>query len=122
MRIILLGIITISTLCFSAATITKGSKQRVNFDSKPIGAIIRIDGISTCQTPCSIRIKTSARNKFVTIEKDGYETMRLTMNSEFAEITVLSLLWDLGTTDFITGAAWEYTPYNYFFELNKNNN
>jgi len=106
-----------ASLLFGSASIIKGSTQNVTFDSKPDGAVVKIDGVKTCVTPCTVPIGNSSKNKMVTIEKKGYTTMNRTLNSEFAPVTILSIFWDLSTTDLVTGAAWQYAPNSYFIEL-----
>jgi hypothetical protein len=120
MKKILLGMIAVATLSFGSATMIKGSTQTVSFNSSPEGAIVKIDGIATCTTPCSVMVKNSSKNKVVSFTKKGYSTMSIPMNSSFqAGYFLLDILWDLGTTDFITGALYEYEPNNYMIELKK---
>lgn len=119
MKKIVLTTVALASLAFGSATIIKGSTQNISFNSNPEGAVVKIDGVATCTTPCSAMIKNSSKNKNISFTKDGYTTMTLPMNSEFAGVTFLSIFWDLSTTDLITGSAYEYAPNNYMIELKK---
>lgn len=119
MKKILLACLATVTLSFGSATIIKGSTQTVSFDSNPQGATVKIDGIATCQTPCSALLKNGHKSKMVSFYKDGYETLNIPMNSEFSGVTFLSIIWDLSTTDLLTGSAYEYAPNNFMAELKK---
>jgi len=119
MKKIVLATVVLASLAFGSASITKGSTQNISFNSEPEGAIVKIDGIATCTTPCAVMVKNGSKNKMVSFTKKGYTTMSIPMNSEMAGITWLNILWDLSTTDILTGAAWEYAPNNYMIELKK---
>jgi hypothetical protein len=41
------------------------------------------------------------------------------LDKKYDGIALLNVFWDLSTTDFITGAAFEYVPNSYHFQLKK---
>ena len=51
------------------------------------------------------------------ISKDGYHSVSRDLTKQYDSVTLLNVFWDLSTTDMITGAAFEYEPNAYFFEL-----
>lgn len=112
-----LGTIVSTSLMFGSATIISGSTQNVQFNSKPEGATVMIDGVKTCTTPCTVTLPKSGKEKSISMAKDGYETNTLPMTSSYNGVALLNIFWDLSTTDLITGSAFEYNPNNYFMEL-----
>ena len=53
------------------------------------------------------------------IEKEGYRTETMPLDKKYDGVALLSIFWDLSTTDFITGAAYEYQPSTYHFKMKK---
>lgn len=100
------------------ASIFKGTKQTLTFNSEPDGAQVIIDGKPLGVTPLSISLK---KNKFdvVMIQKEGYRTQTMPLDKKFDGIAIFNILWDLSTTDLITGAIYEYSPNQYHFVLKK---
>ncbi|WP_161624263.1 PEGA domain-containing protein [Spongiibacter marinus] len=93
----------------SCATIISGTSQTLVFSSEPIGAQVLLDGRPVGVTPLTISVK---KNSFDIVEfrKKGYKSQTLPMETSFDGVTLLSIFWDLGTTDVLSGAAWEYSP------------
>lgn len=108
-----------ASMAFGSATIISGSNQNVTFNSNPEGAMVMIDGVKTCQTPCTVSLPKAKTQKMVTFEKEGYEKVSMPINTEYNGVALLNIFWDLSTTDLITGAAWNYSPNNYFSDLKK---
>lgn len=108
-----------ASIAFGSATIISGSNQNVTFNSNPEGAMVMIDGVKTCTTPCTISLPKAKAQKMVSFEKEGYEKVSMPINTEYNGVALLNILWDLSTTDLITGAAWNYSPNNYFSDLKK---
>jgi len=54
-------------------------------------------------------------------KKEGYQTVSRDLSKSYDPVTIISVFWDLSTTDFLTGAAMEYDPKSYFIELKKLN-
>lgn len=65
----------------ACATITRGTNEDLVVATDPAGAVARLSSGQQCETPCSLRV---ARRDDValTIEKEGYETVRTTVASE----------------------------------------
>lgn len=118
-KLLLLGTLG-ATLAFGSATVAKGINQPISFNSSPEGATVMIDGNVKCKTPCSV---TLAKNEYtnITFQKEGYESKDMTLGKKFDGVAILNILWDLSTTDLITGAIYEYSPDNYFVEMKKSN-
>lgn len=102
------------------ASIISGTAQTVSIDSQPQGAEVSIDGAYVGITPLTMKI---AKNKkdMVSVKKEGYRTVSRELTKKLDPVAIINIFWDLSTTDFITGAAMEYDPGTYFFELAENN-
>ena len=113
-----LVLIMMFALLTSCAGIIKGTKQSVTFNSTPSGAEVSIDGISMGSTPLTVKLK---KNKYenITIKKQGYRSITRPLEKEYDATALLNIFWDLSTTDLITGAAYEYEPNMYNFNLEK---
>ena len=121
-KILLLSVVGVS-LVFGSATIFSGKTQSVSFSSEPEGAIVLLDNVQKCKTPCTLSLEKD-EYKSVIFKKDGYKSKTLPMETSFNSTTFLGVLGGyLGflstTTDMATGAAYEYSPNNYFIELKK---
>lgn len=93
----------------SCATVISGTSQTLVFSSEPIGAQVLLDGRPVGVTPLTISVK---KNSFDIVEfrKKGFKSQTLPMAKSFDGVTLLSIFWDFGTTDVLSGAAWEYSP------------
>lgn len=109
---------SLSILLTSCAGIIHGTDQTVTFTSEPSGATVLIDGMSRGKTPLSVKLKKNAYDT-VMIKMDGYRAITRPLNKQYDSIALLNVFWDLSTTDMITGAAYEYEPNTYHFELEK---
>lgn len=105
-------------LLSGCATVFKGTDQVLTITSDPDGATVRIDGKPVGVTPLSTKVKKNSADSIM-IEKEGYRTETMPLDKKFDGITLLSIFWDLGTTDFVTGAAYEYQPSTYHFKMKK---
>lgn len=99
-----------------SATIISGTNQTLNFQSEPPGAQVILDGQMVGVTPVSVNIPKSRRSS-VMFQLDGYQTVTRDLNRRYDTITLLSIFWDLSTTDLITGAAFEYEPNSFFITM-----
>lgn len=108
----------IASFLSGCASIFHGTKQSVTFDSAPQGAEVFIDGTSRGKTPLTVKL---GKNDYETvmIKKDGYDTIVRPLETSYDAIALLNIFWDLSTTDFLTGAAYEYEPNSYYFNLSK---
>jgi len=123
MKSLLKSIITISfastlLLLTGCATVFKGTDQVLTITSDPDGAAVRIDGKPVGVTPLSTKVKKNSADSIM-VEKDGFRTETMPLDKKFDGVTLLSIFWDLGTTDFVTGAAYEYQPSTYHFKMKK---
>ncbi len=123
MKSLLKSIITISfastlLLLTGCATVFKGTDQVLTITSDPDGATVRIDGKPVGVTPLSTKVKKNSADSIM-VEKDGFRTETMPLDKKFDGVTLLSIFWDLGTTDFVTGAAYEYQPSTYHFKMKK---
>lgn len=72
-----LGLLVLAGGC---ATITRGTTESFVIETKPAGARASLSTGLFCNTPCSLKVKR--RGDFVvTLEKEGYETVRATVTS-----------------------------------------
>ena len=115
-RILLL--VVAAFLTSACASVFKGTDQTLTFTSEPSGAEVLIDGISQGVTPTSVRLK---KNKYTSIlvKKKGYNTITRPLEKAYDGIALLNVVWDCSTTDFITGAVYEYQPSSYHFSLER---
>jgi hypothetical protein len=123
MKSLLKSIVAISfasalMLMTGCATVFKGTDQVLTITSDPDGATVRIDGKPVGVTPLSTKVKKNSADSMM-IEKDGFRTETMPLDKKFDGVTLLSFFWDLGTTDFVTGAAYEYQPSTYHFKMKK---
>lgn len=103
-------------LMSGCSTVIKGNNQAVTFQSEPSAAAIFIDGERIGNTPMTVRLPKNKKDT-VMISKDGYHSVSRDLTKQYDSVTLLNIFWDLSTTDMITGAAFEYEPNAYFFEL-----
>lgn len=118
MKSIITALILISFIFTGCAGIIKGTDQTVTFTSEPTNAIVMIDGENKGRTPLTVKLKKNAYSAIL-IKKKGFRTVSRPLEKEYDAIALLNIFWDLSTTDMITGAAYEYAPNSYHFELEK---
>ena len=70
------------------------------------------------KTPTTLMLRKNEYD-LLKLKKEGYETKTVPLVKQYDPTTILSLFWDLSTTDFLTGAAYEYAPNTFMFELEK---
>lgn len=109
------SVVALSTGC---ASIIKGTDQVLTINSEPDGALVSIDGISVGVTPLATKVKKNSAS-VITIKKDGYKVQTMPLDKKYDGIALINIFWDLSTTDLITGAAFEYVPSTYHFQLKK---
>ncbi|WP_353221673.1 PEGA domain-containing protein [Salinisphaera sp. C84B14] len=113
-----------ASLSSGCATIASGTDQNVSFDSEPEGATVRVAGKVIGQTPVSARLDKKD-DQTVSFEMDGYRTVSQSMTTKtdpwfFGNILIGGLFGS--TTDFASGAVYEYSPDQYFVTLPPNDN
>jgi uncharacterized protein YceK len=114
----ILSILVLSSIVTGCASIFKGTDQTVTFTSEPSNASVIIDGQNRGKTPLTIKLKKNAYST-IRIQKKGYRAASRPLEKKYDGIAILNIFWDSSTTDFITGAAYEYEPNSYHFELEK---
>ena len=112
--------LTITFLMSSCATILTGTRDTIRFDSNPKGAIVYLDGLEVCKTPCPTSVKRSISEKFAEIKLDGYETRVITLDRKFNAVSIINLTGILGWgIDAATGALMKYDRKGYDIKLDK---
>lgn len=119
MKKILFGILACASLVFGSATIFSGSTQSIAIDSEPSGAKVYVDGQLRGVTPLSIMMDKTVSSHEIRVQKDGFADINVPMSKQFDPVAILNIIWDLSTTDFLTGNVVEYSPNNYYFTLEK---
>ena len=112
------GLILLSFIFTGCAGIIKGTDQTVTFTSEPTAANVIIDGQNRGKTPLSLKLKKSAYSTIM-IKRKGFRTISRPLEKRYDGTALLNIFWDLSITDMITGAAYEYEPNSYHFELEK---
>ncbi len=115
----ILGLCTIAA-CLGCVTLLKGTEQLVTINSNVDGATITLDGMVIGVTPFAANIPKDKNT--LTIQKEGYEPYLMAFSKEidpmfFGNIITGGTLGSI--TDFATGAAYTYSPANYYIEMRK---
>ena len=100
------------------ASINKGTDQTVTITSEPSNSSVLIDGQNRGKTPLTIKLKKNAHDTIM-IKKKGYRSQNRPLEKKYDGLALVNIFWDSSTTDLITGAAFEYVPNSYHFELEK---
>jgi hypothetical protein len=113
----------LSNILFGSAILFGGEKtQTVNFNSEPNGAIVKIDGLERCTTPCTLELERHRYNN-VEFTKDGYHKSSITLvNDDIRPIfwaNILFIIPAYSTADMVSNRAYEYSQDKYFVELKK---
>ena len=116
--IISLSIFSVLMLFTGCATVISGTSQTIDFESSPSGATIFLDSERVGVTPFSMSLKKNKYKSF-RVELEGYHTISRQLDTEVDLVALLSIFWDLGTTDLVSGAAYKYGQNSYFVELQK---
>lgn len=111
----LLTILIMITLV-GCAGIINGTSQSVTINSTPEDAEVYIDGELRGTTPLTVKLKKN-RYDTIMVKKKGYKTLTKPLSKAYDGTAILNIFWDSSTTDFITGAAYEYEPNSYHFKL-----
>ena len=87
-------ILLIMIMFSSCATVFTGGKKLIRVDSKDVeGATVLVNGIERGQTPISFKAKA---DDMITLEKDGYSSKTVTVDSKFNTVAILNLFSLLG--------------------------
>lgn len=115
----ILVLIASATLFLSGcASIISGTSQTLTFNADVEDVLVYVDGAIIGKTPVSASFK---KNKAQTVmfKKEGYETVTREITKSFDGVAIVNIFWDLSTTDFITGAVYEYSPSMIYVEMPK---
>ena len=74
----------------SCATIFTGTKSAIQFNSKPSGATVYMDGMEIGTTPMTYQVKKSADAMF-SFEKDGYQKRTVALQKSFNAVAIINL-------------------------------
>lgn len=115
-KIITAALLATTLVLTGCATIISGSNQTLTFNSNVEDVSVYVDGSLIGKTPVSAQFK---KNKAQTVmfKKEGYEPVTRSITKEFDPVAVLNIFWDVSTTDFITGAVYEYSPNAIYVEM-----
>ena len=122
MKKILLLVMLSITMSFGSATIFKGGNQSISINSNPEGAKVYIDGQLRGVTPLAVNLRKGLSGKELRVQKEGYATSITNMSKSYDPVALLNIFWDFSTTDFLTGSIMEYSPNNYYIQLDKKGN
>ena len=118
---ILLVLATLLTT--GCATIVRGTKQEMTFDSNPKGAQVFINDKMVGETPLTLKVDRKEKTKVI-VKKEGYSEKSFSLETEE------KMGWMIGgnlissgttgtTTDLLSGAYLEYSPDSYYIDLVK---
>jgi len=118
--LLVLGLIALSFMS-GCASIFTGSTQPITFNSEPDGATVKIDGVVYGKTPATVPLK-GKKDATAEFSKEGYKTQSMPITQDFNMWVLANVIWCFAcplstTTDYMTGAAYEYSPNKYFVTL-----
>tara|TARA_R110000868_G_scaffold20678_5_gene87138 strand:- start:4734 stop:5090 length:357 start_codon:yes stop_codon:yes gene_type:complete len=113
-----ISLMLITLFLSSCAGIIKGTSQSITFTSEPSGAEVLIDGQSRGVTPLTLKLKKNHYDS-VMFKLNGYTAVAKPLDKAYDGTALLNIFWDSSTTDFITGAAYEYEPNSYHVTMVK---
>lgn len=117
MKKIIIATLACATLLLTGcATIISGTNQTLTFNSNVEDVNVYVDGALIGKTPVSASFK---KNKAQTVmfTKEGYLAVTRDITKSFDPVALVNIIWDLSTTDFITGAVYEYAPNAIYVEM-----
>lgn len=108
MRIlILLAFSLLLTLSTGCATVVRGEKQTLKFDTEPEGATVDVDGKQKATTPAELELKRKEVHT-ITITKEGYHPVTFEMKAQWDGMALGNAVMpggSIGTaTDRVNGA------------------
>jgi hypothetical protein len=74
-----------ATSLSACATVTRGQNTVLEIETTPGGAQVRTSNNMACEsTPCSLKMARKSDNVVVTITKDGYKELKVTLATKVA--------------------------------------
>lgn len=107
--LLLFGVLLLGAGCGS---LTHGSKQELQINTIPQGAVVTI-GMQSCRTPCKLEVPRSANT--LQVERGTYKkTFDMEKDFQFATTICGNVCWLLpgAIIDIASGAAWEIRTIN----------
>jgi len=93
--------------------IAHGTSQSIRCTTTPAGALVRAADGTTCSTPCTVTLKRKT-DGVLTIEREGYETMTVSIRSVVSKSSAASVLLPGGLVclgvDLASGAGYCLVP------------
>lgn len=112
--------ITLIVVCLSltaCATIFDKTTDTISVTSEPSDASIYLNGRLMGKTPASFQVNRSPLSTTllqIAVEKDGYKRQTFELGKELNKIAIFNLcLTPSWVTDFLSGAAMQYSPTDY---------
>jgi len=105
----------VSIVISGCATIMDGKQQSVTFNSIPSGADVYLNGKHLGKTPLNISIDKPKENGQLKFSKEGYKTLEMTVNKKMSSWLLGNIIFGgtFGTTtDYASGALYEYDPHS----------
>lgn len=105
------------------ASIISGSKQQISVNSNINNAEVYLDGELLGKTPLTLKVKRGKEGPLV-VKADGYEDYSFAINKSINSVFWVNILigGTLGSsTDYSSGAMYEYEPSTFFADLTPQN-
>lgn len=120
LRLLFFGVVAV---CFigACASIMSGSEQSVTFTSDPEGATVTVNGNVVGKTPATIVLRRE-KKPIVEFTLEGYSKRTIPLDTRMNGWVLVNGIWCMScvfstTTDYQSGAAYEYSPNKYFVTL-----
>ena len=78
----LLGIALVASV-LSGCLFTSGNIRKIK--TVPSGALVTVDGLGECETPCTVEVKQRRR---ATIAKAGYKSLRIYLEPDGEDVSI----------------------------------
>lgn len=108
----------LATTFLGCATIMKGSKQVLTINCNVDGASIFLDGKKIGVTPFRGKVKKNKNS--LEIRAEGYKTYYIALSTKIEPMFLGNIIFGGvfgSTTDFASGAAYQYAPASYQVDL-----
>lgn len=117
LSLLLLTLLTL-TAC---GMILHGTSQNILCTTTPSGALVRSSDGTMCMTPCSVTLKRN-KDDTLTIERDGYESVTLSVRSVLSKSCAGEILLPGGivcwSIDLASGGGYQLLPERIDIKLN----
>jgi hypothetical protein len=120
MRMIALLPALVLTAAAGCGVLVHGTSQKILCTTSPPGALVKSAGGYECKTPCAVTLKRK-NDVTLTIEREGYETMTLSIRSVISKYSAGEILLPGGLAcwgiDLASGGGYRLTPDSVNVEL-----